>query len=148
MTYLLAQNLETQTALRAEIRQHVPSPCQDIAQDDLAEKLAALPLFNAKINETLRLFPAINTLYRESVRPTSLMGHVVPLKTQVILSAWAINRSKALWGGHAEDFLPERWIDIDADSSKSKPNNSGGVILASPLVSRSARRQKEEARSA
>lgn len=39
------------------------------------------------------------------------------------LSPWATNRSPALWGPSAAEFVPERWMD----EQTGKPNNIGGV---------------------
>ncbi|KAM0715206.1 hypothetical protein Q7P37_009671 [Cladosporium fusiforme] len=127
MTYLLAKNPDIQERLRAEIHQHVPSPSKPILGDDLASVLQSLPLLNGVCNETLRLFPAINIIYRNTVRPTVLLGNLVPAGVQVILSPWAINRNKSLWGSDAEEFRPERWIDVDSKTGAQKANNSGGA---------------------
>jgi cytochrome P450 len=87
----------------------------------------SLSLLNGACSETLRLYPAINIIYRNTVRPTVLAGNAIPAGVQVILSPWAINRDKRFWGDDAEEFQPERWIDIDAETSAEKPNNSGGA---------------------
>jgi cytochrome P450 len=95
--------------------------------DELASILQSLSLLNGACSETLRLYPAINIIYRNTVRPTVLAGNAIPAGVQVILSPWAINRDKRFWGDDAEEFRPERWIDIDAETSAEKPNNSGGA---------------------
>lgn len=127
LTWLLAKDPEVQSRLRAEIHQHIPSPDKPIFGDDLAAILEKLPLLNGVCNETLRLFPAINIIYRTPVRTTFIVGNSIPAGVQVILSPWAINRNKALWGKDAEDFRPERWIDIDEKTGTPRPNNSGGA---------------------
>jgi len=127
LTYLLAQNPEIQKRLRSEIHQHVPSPSEPVNGDDLASILQSLPLLNGVCNETLRLYPAINIIYRDTVRSTLLVGNVIPAGVQVILSPWAINREKRFWGKDAEEFQPQRWIDVDAETGAEKPNNSGGA---------------------
>ena len=38
-----------------------------------------------------------------------------------MVSPWAVNRQRELWGDDAEEFKPERWIE------DGKPNNSGGA---------------------
>jgi cytochrome P450 len=114
MTYLLAQNPEVQRRLRSEIHKFVPSPSKPVDGDNLASILQSLPLPNGVCNETLRLYPAINIIYRTTVRPTLVVGKVIPAGVQVILSPWAINRDKRFWGKDAEEFRPERWVDVDA----------------------------------
>jgi cytochrome P450 len=127
MTYLLAQNPEIQSRLRAEIHQSIPSPNASVNGDDLPSILQSLPLLNGVCNETLRLYPAINIIYRNTVRPTVLLGNLVPAGIQVILSPWATNRNENLWGTDATEFRPERWIDLDNKTGIQKPNNSGGA---------------------
>ncbi|KAF2716477.1 cytochrome P450 3A4 [Polychaeton citri CBS 116435] len=127
MTHLLAKNPEIQCRLRAEIHQNVPPPNEPISGDDLASILQSLPLLNGVCNETLRLYPAINIIYRNTVRPTLLLENLVPAGVQVILSPWAINRNECLWGADAASFRPERWIDTDAETGVEKSNNSGGA---------------------
>lgn len=107
MTYLLAQNPEIQSRLRTEIHQNVPSASAFVNGDDLSSILQGLPLLNGVCNETLRLYPAINIIYRNTVRSTILLGNMVPAGTQVILSPWAINRSRDLWGSDATEFVPK-----------------------------------------
>jgi cytochrome P450 len=128
MTYLLAKNPEIQRRLRAEIHQNVPSPDAPVNCDELSSILQSLPLLNGVCNETLRLYPAINIIYRNTVRPTMLLGNLVPAGIQVILSPWATNRSESLWGAGATEFRPERWIETDAGTGVKKPNNSGGAV--------------------
>jgi cytochrome P450 len=127
MTYLLAQNFEIQSRLCAEIHTHVPNPKELINGDDLASILQSFPLLNGICNERLRLYPSINIIYRDTVRPTSLLGNLIPAGVQAILSPWATNRNEDLLGVDALEFRPERWIDKDAETGAERPNNSGGA---------------------
>jgi len=127
MTYLLARNPEIQSRLRTEIHKNVPSPSEPVNGEELSSILQRLPLLNGVCNETLRLYPAINIIYRNTVRPTVLLGNLVPASIQVILSPWATNRNEDLWGTDATKFHPERWIDLDSKTGIQKPNNSGGA---------------------
>jgi len=119
-TYLLATHSDIQSRLREEIRQALPTnPGPDV---DLAAVLEGLPLLNAVCNETLRLYPTVPITVREASRPTQLMDQHIPEGTQIMLVPWAINRSPHLWGPNANEFVPERWINLDGT-----PNNSGGA---------------------
>ncbi|KAL9092124.1 MAG: hypothetical protein Q9165_004557 [Trypethelium subeluteriae] len=128
-TYMLATHPDMQTRLRAEIHKHVPSPSSSNTAD-LATVLESLPLLNAVCNETLRLYPTVPVTIRDSIRPTSILGHAIPAHTQILLCPWATNRSTALWGPDAAEFMPERWIDYDAAKGvppeDGRPNNHGG----------------------
>lgn len=90
---------------------------------DLATTLERLPLLNGIANETLRLYPTVPVTVRHAVRDTSLLGRHIPEGSDVVLSPWATNRLKSIWGEDAEEFNPERWIN-KADNT---PNNSGGA---------------------
>lgn len=63
------------------------------------------------------------TTVRVAVRDTSVLGTFIPAGTRLWLSPWGINRSPHLWGSNAQDFVPERWIDV----ATGKANNNGGV---------------------
>lgn len=40
-------------------------------------------------------------------------GTVVPAGTQIIYSAYVVNRLQSVWGPDALAFRPERWMDMD-----------------------------------
>ncbi|KAF2157494.1 cytochrome P450 [Myriangium duriaei CBS 260.36] len=123
LTYLLSTHPEIQTRLRNEVRENLPDAIG--ADTDLATLLESLPILNAVCNETLRLYPTVPITVRQAVRPTELCGQYIPAETQIILSPWAINRSSELWGPNADQFVPDRWINLDG-----KPNNNGGARSA------------------
>lgn len=128
-TYLLAIHPEIQKAVRAEVREAVPSPTSAYSDDnfDLAAVLESLPILNGVCNEALRLYPTVPLTIRESVNPTSLGTQALPVGTQIILPIHAMNRLPAFWGEDAAEFNPERWIDTDEKTGERRPNNSGGA---------------------
>ncbi|KAF2221632.1 cytochrome P450 monooxygenase-like protein [Elsinoe ampelina] len=80
-------------------------------------ELERLPLLNAVINETLRLYCAVpGTLPR--VVPAggaTIAGHFVPGHTTIGTQAYTLHRDKAIWKD-ADTFDPSRWYpshDID-----------------------------------
>ncbi|KAF7300858.1 Cytochrome P450 [Mycena kentingensis (nom. inval.)] len=109
--YHLAQMPEYQSRLRDEIH----------AADDGA---ASMPLLNALINETLRLYPAFPLAERITTRDcvlplsepirlsTGEMASEVSLREGQFLyiSIAGYHRNKSLWGENADEFRPERWL--------------------------------------
>ncbi|KAK0713321.1 cytochrome P450 [Lasiosphaeria miniovina] len=145
--YLLAVHPEWQDKLRAEVGRALPdfaplSNDEKPGYDDstLAAVLERLPYLNGIVNETLRLYPSLPVTARVAARDTSIAGHAVEKGTEIVLSAWLVNRYTAVWGADACVFRPERWItpttpgpgpdgekDDEARFRDGTPNNTGGV---------------------
>nr|POE62530.1 cytochrome p450 3a16 [Quercus suber] len=104
--WLLATKSDIQEKLRLELREHFENNEPGLT----ATFLEALPYLNAVTNEQLRLIPTVPTTARVAIRDTTILDQRIPKGTTMILSPWAINRSKALWGPDAEEYKPERWL--------------------------------------
>ncbi|KAI1494854.1 cytochrome P450 [Biscogniauxia mediterranea] len=116
--YLLSKHLNWQDALRKEV-----SEALNVAGDEsnLDARLEQLPILNAVISETIRLYPTIPDSPRVAIKDTTIMGQPVPSGTHVLIPIWLVNRSPDVWGPDAQEFKPERWIE------KGKRNNTGGA---------------------
>ncbi|CBI39705.3 unnamed protein product, partial [Vitis vinifera] len=67
------------------------------------------------IKETLRLHPPVPLLIpRESRESCEINGYEIPVKTRVIINAWAVARDPEHWND-AESFNPERFLDSSID---------------------------------
>jgi cytochrome P450 len=121
LCYLLAIHPHYQSRLRDEIRDAFPTNPLVEPDVDIASLLERLPLLNGVCNETLRLFPTVPISMRIALRDTTLLGTPIPRGTEIMISPWAVNRSKQLWGDNADQFVPERWIE------DGRPNNVGGA---------------------
>ncbi|CAN0878473.1 Desmethyl-deoxy-podophyllotoxin synthase [Linum grandiflorum] len=75
-------------------------------------KLQYLPLI---IKETLRLHPVAPLLFPRECRETTVVdGYLIPVKTRVIVNAWAIGRDPKHWSD-PDEFKPERFVDSCVD---------------------------------
>ena len=80
-----------------------------------------LPYFNAVVKEAMRLHPGIGVLLERVVPEGGLKladGSTIPTGTIVGLNPWVIGRDPELYGKDAEDFVPERWLQRDNESSE------------------------------
>ena len=67
------------------------------------------------IKETLRLHPPVALLVpRECREQCKINGYDIPIKTKVIVNAWAIGRDPEYWDD-AQIFLPERFENSSID---------------------------------
>ncbi|KEH34025.1 putative cytochrome P450 [Medicago truncatula] len=67
------------------------------------------------VKETLRLHPPAPLLLpRECSQACDINGYHIPIKTKVIINAWAIARDSNYWT-EPERFYPERFIESDID---------------------------------
>ena len=76
-----------------------------------------LQYLRSVIKETLRLHPPIPLLIpRECREECEIDGYIIPVKTRVLVNAWAIGRDPEYWDD-AESFKPERFEDSSVDFS-------------------------------
>jgi cytochrome P450 len=126
LVYLLATHPDAQRRTRDEVRAALSAGSISDSNADIAQALESLPYLNGVCNESLRLYPTVPNTLRVAVNDTNIIGRPVPKGTEIIVSAWAINRSPKLWGPDSIAFNPERWIDVDGEGNL-RPNNSGGA---------------------
>ena len=140
--WLLAASPEWQDRVAAE------AP-DDWTGFDLGD-LSRLPAARDAFRETLRLYPPVPMMVRETTRPETFRGRAVRPGAQVVLSPWHQQRSERLWHDpHA--FDPGRWSRPEAAESARRaymPFSAGprvcpgagfamaeGVLLLSRVVS-------------
>ncbi|KAJ7455837.1 cytochrome P450 [Mycena latifolia] len=134
----LAQNPEFQGSLRQEILSaNLNSQEGELDYD-------SMPLLNALLKETLRMFPpgpvsersasedCVLPLSSEIVTTTGERIRELPVrKGQVIyLAVGAYQRQEALWGPDANEFKPSRWLEGDPCKGQTNPLGPYGQVFA------------------
>ena len=79
-----------------------------------------LPYLDAVVKETFRLHPAPGLPFERIVPKggATICGETIPGGTIVGCNAWVIHRRPEIFGDNVEAFVPERWIEVDADHRK------------------------------
>lgn len=98
--YLLARDPEAQARVASEAADFVPAA--GIAG------MAALGFTRDVFRETLRLYPPVPMMVRETTRPETLRGRAVASGAQIVLSPWHLHRHERLWDD-PDRFAPGRW---------------------------------------
>lgn len=113
---LLAQHPEAREAARAEVaRVLVGAFDRDSPRPITAEMTGQLPYLTAVIKETLRLYPIAWAAGISNIVDTTLGGHALPAKTDLLLLFRSINEDPVLYPEPAR-FRPERYLDSELPS--------------------------------
>jgi len=115
-SYLLTLDLPEQERLRAEVAAFSPERLMSL--DDLAN----WPRLRLTILETLRLYPPVAHLVRESLADDEIIGEPVKMHSQIWISPWVLHRHRKFWE-HPTAFMPERF------AGKPSPWTSIGAYL-------------------
>lgn len=75
----------------------------------------SLPYFQACLQETMRLQPALpfNMTRKVPDCGANVNDVLLPGGTQVAVSAWVMHRDETVFGPRTGDFNPDRWLDVD-----------------------------------
>ena len=121
----LMKNPRVRKKAQAEIREAFEGK-KTVNESDL-DKLSYL---NSVIKETMRLHPPVPLLLpRECSEQCNVGGYEIPIKTKVIVNAWALGRDPKHWYD-AERFIPERFegatsIDFKGNNFEYIPFGAG-----------------------
>ena len=106
----LIRNPRAMKKAQAEIRRRLKRK-KNFGEADIQE----LSYLKLVIKESLRLHPPVPLLVPRECREQCVIdGYEIPLKTRVIINAWAIGRDPNYWED-AESFVPERFVDNPVD---------------------------------
>ncbi len=102
--YLLGQNTHVRDRLEVELREVLAGRSPTMGD------LPRLTYTNAVVQESMRIFPPVWVIGRESLVPFELGGHRFPAGIDVWFSQWVVHRD-ARWFPEPMRFRPERWLD-------------------------------------
>lgn len=107
MTYALHQ-----IGTHDDVRERFHDELDDVLDGDppTLEDLSELTLTGRIVNETLRAYPPIHTIPRETTRSVEVGGYRLEPGTRAHLSVWAVHRDERFWDA-ATEWRPERWRD-------------------------------------
>jgi len=100
--YLLAKHPDKLAQLQAEVDSVLGS--RSVGLHDLPQ----LPLLDAVIRESLRLYPPAYAIGRESTETFELGGYTIARGVQLIVCPYGIHRNPH-WFRDPDQFRPERW---------------------------------------
>ncbi|KAK3009135.1 hypothetical protein RJ639_013912 [Escallonia herrerae] len=102
---LLAAHPDWQARTRMEVH--------DICGDNLpdADKLRSMKVLTMVIQETLRLYPPVADMVRETMQDVSLNGIHIPKGINLQITRPTLHQDPNLWGPDAHQFNPERFSE-------------------------------------
>jgi cytochrome P450 len=120
--YLLALFPDVQTRVHAEV--------QSLGDDPAMSDLSRLRLTRDVFRETLRLYPPVPMMVRETTGTESFRGRDVPPGAQIVLSPWHVHRHERLWD-RPDEFDPDRWQE---DAGKASARRAYLPFSSGPRV--------------
>lgn len=102
--YLLATHPEAKARFHEEVDRVLQGRTPN------ANDLQHLPYTRAIFDESLRLYPPAPAVQRKAATSTTVGGLQLPPGALVLIGTYNLHRHPAFWS-HADQFLPERWLD-------------------------------------
>lgn len=103
---MLAMHPDIQERVANEIKTVFPSLDMEI----LPEALKDVPYLDMTINETMRLYPVVPIIARQSSSVLELDGVNIPSGTNFVVNIGALHRRKDLWGEDPLEFNPDNFL--------------------------------------
>lgn len=97
-------------------RMHAEAQAVFAATPPQPGQIRQLELVRNVFRETLRLFPPVGFLARETLRPRAMRDKQLPAGASLVISPWLIHRHRELWQ-RPDEFDPDRYAhDASRDS--------------------------------
>jgi cytochrome P450 len=100
--FLLSEHPEAEARLHEEVDAVVGAdrPTIDHVQE--------MTYLDWVIDEAMRMYPPVYTIFRTPTEPVELDGYEVPTEANLMLPQWAVHHSERYWE-NPDQFDPERW---------------------------------------
>ncbi|RKO85708.1 cytochrome P450, partial [Blyttiomyces helicus] len=125
--YMLAKNPAVEEKLVEEVMQTLGD-----ALAPTYDQIKTMRYANAVFHETLRLYPSVPKESKQALADDVLPdGTLVDAGMVVVWIPYAMGRSRAIWGAHAHEYKPERWLgekDLQPSSYEYPVFNAGPRI--------------------
>eukprot|EP00775_Hariotina_reticulata_P011335 gene11335-11485_t len=118
--YLLMQHPKVEERLLQEVRQVLGSAVGSSGQGvkPSYDQIRQLRFARACFMEALRLYPSVPQDVKYAVAADVLPdGTHIPKHAQVMYSPFIVNRLKVFWGQDADQFRPDRWLEMETQPS-------------------------------
>ncbi|KAF0891483.1 hypothetical protein E2562_009896 [Oryza meyeriana var. granulata] len=124
--YALCKNQSDQNKIAREVRDATTGDGDVGVQDFTAvlteDAINKMHYLHAVLTEALRLYPAVPIDVKYCFSDDTLPdGHAVNKGDMVNYQPYPMGRMKFLWGDDADEFRPERWLDVSTTMACSSP---------------------------
>lgn len=102
--YLLSQNPGVEERLATEVKLALDG------RQPTVDDLPRLSFVEKVVTESMRLYPPVWTIGRETTTACSIRGFRVPRGTTLLLPQWVVHRDARFYA-QPEEFRPERWTE-------------------------------------
>lgn len=103
---MLAMHPDVQEKVYQEIMEVYPT--ENVPLD--YETVQKLDYMDRVIKETMRLFPAIPFILRNTMEEIEVGGQTIPEGVNFFISIYSIHRNKDVWGENANNFDPDNFL--------------------------------------
>lgn len=118
--HLLAHAPDVQQRLHEEACLHFDPSAEDPGT------IKGLGLARNVFRESLRLFPPVGFLARQSAHECTMRDKRVPAKASVVVSPWLMQRHRSLWA-RPDEFDPDRYDDANVVASSEATSGDDTV---------------------
>lgn len=96
-------------AVQERVYDEIKSLQRDNDQNVTYDELAALTYTEMVVKESLRLFPSVPIMGRQTNRTTQLPNFTLAPGITCLIPIFRLHRSQRIWGDNADQFDPERF---------------------------------------